>query len=246
MVREQDLFFAAGPAVDFVVSAARARWHMQNPSRCLAVAACGVLGFALAFMPQAIAYLRLNGHVGPSRLVTRKMSWHAPHGLQVLFSPEHGYFVWTPLALVGIAGLVSLAVAKRHGETRITRCMLLMVALQVYVGGSVESWTVAGAFGQRRFIALTVFLVIGLATVLQSGAKRVVTVVVALAAYWNLALIAEFATGLMDRQRLEPAKNAYDAFVTLPRQAPSLAYRYLFDRGSFYRGPRLEGQGPGS
>ena len=37
-----------------------------------------------------------------------------------------------------------------------------MVALQVYVGGSVESWTVAGAFGQRRFVALTVLLVIGL------------------------------------------------------------------------------------
>ena len=37
-----------------------------------------------------------------------------------------------------------------------------MVALQVYVGGSVESWTVAGAFGQRRFIALTTALVIGL------------------------------------------------------------------------------------
>jgi hypothetical protein len=246
MVREQDLFFVAGPAVDFVVSAVKARWYVSNPGRWLAVAACGVLGFALAFVPQAIAYLRLNGHVGPSRVVTRKMSWHAPHGLQVLFSPEHGYFVWTPLALVAIAGLVWLAVARTRNETRIARCMLLMVALQVYVGGSVESWTVAGAFGQRRFIALTIFLVIGLATVLQSGAKRVVGVVVVLAAYWNLALIAEFATGLMDRQRLEPAKNAYDAFVTLPRQAPSLAYRYLFDRGSFYQGPRSEGQGPGS
>jgi hypothetical protein len=57
----------------------------------------------------------------------------------------------------------------------------------------------------------------------------------ALAVYWNIALTAEFATGLMDRQRLEPAKNAYDAVVTLPRQAPELAYRYVFDRQSFYR-----------
>ena len=38
-----------------------------------------------------------------------------------------------------------------------------MVALQIYVGGSVESWTVAGAFGQRRFIALTAAMVIGYA-----------------------------------------------------------------------------------
>jgi len=48
-------------------------------------------------------------------------------------------------------------------------------------------------------------------------------------------LMAEFATGLMDRQRLEPARNAYDAFVTVPRMAPDLAYRYLFNRASFYK-----------
>ena len=46
-----------------------------------------------------------------------------------------------------------------------------MVALQVYIGGSVESWTVAGAFGQRRFVALTPLLVIGLA-VLFAHASR--------------------------------------------------------------------------
>ena len=61
-----------------------------------------------------------------------------------------------------------------------------------------------------------------------------------LAVYWNLALIAEFSIGLMDRQRLEPRKNAYDAFVTLPRMAPSLvsSYRLLsFDQDAspFYK-----------
>jgi hypothetical protein len=118
-----------------------------------------------------------------------------------------------------------------------------MVALQVNVGGSVESWTVAGAFGQRRFVALTTTMVIGYAAMadfarLEAGRvwpRRALTLATVLMVYWNLALTAEFATGLMDRQRLEPAKNAYDAFVTLPRMAPSLAYRYLFDRGSFYK-----------
>jgi hypothetical protein len=246
MVREQDLFFMAGPALDFVVTAFR----LQAPAlkvRPFAAAAAGMLGFAAAFTPQAISYMRLNGHLGPSRLVTRKMSWHAPHALQVLFSPEHGYFVWTPLALIAIVGLVWLAVTTdlppkggSHENRRvIAGCMLLMIALQIYVGGSVESWTVAGAFGQRRFVALTVLLVIGLATFMQIAARarfsRAVMIVVVLAAYWNLALIAEFATGLMDRQRLEPGKNAYDAFVTVPRVGPSLAYRYLFERSSFYQ-----------
>lgn len=253
MVREQDVFFLAGPAVDLV-------WELRGPrvSQRLAAAISGTAAFAVAFLPQAISYLRLNGHLGPSRLVTRKMSWHAPHALQVLFSPEHGFFVWTPLALIAIAGLIGLAVLPPKGGSdrfrsvpgfervpvasgfsrKLAVCMLLMIALQVYVGGSVESWTVAGAFGQRRFVALTSLLIIGLAawfTRLPGPRKSIVALAAALAVYWNLALIAEFATGLMDRQRLEPVKNAYDAFVTLPRQAPSLAYRYLFDRGSFYQ-----------
>ena len=48
--------------------------------------------------------------------------------------------------------------------------MLLMVALQVYVSGAVESWTVAGAFGQRRFVAVTIFLVVGLAAFRRAAA----------------------------------------------------------------------------
>ena len=98
----------------------------------------------------------------------------------------------------------------------------------------------AGAFGQRRFIALTTALVIGYAWAAESvrgstAARRAFAAVTVLAVYWNLALTAEFAVGLMDRQRLEPRKNAYDAFVTLPGMAPSLVYRYLFDRESFYK-----------
>ena len=69
----------------------------------------------------------------------------------------------------------------------------------------------------------------------STPARRLVRAVTVLAVYWNLALTAEFSVGLMDRQRLEPGRNAYDAFVTLPRMAPSLVYRYLFDRESFYK-----------
>ena len=237
MVREQDLFFVVGPVVDFGITAADNADYADFRRYVRAVLAA-VVSFAIVFSPQAIAYLRLNGHLGPSRLVTRKMTWTAPHALQVLASPEHGFFVWTPLAALALAGLIWMALGHRR---QVAVCMLLMFASQVYVSGSVESWTVAGGYGQRRFVALTALLVIGLAA-LQEGARRVaattiVAVVTVVAIYWNIALIAEFGTGLMDRQRLSPAQNAYDAFVTLPREAPSLVYRYLFDRSSFYRPP---------
>jgi hypothetical protein len=264
MVREQDAFFAFGPAVDFLWSGfARNRpsdvWEFEGGGGKLAGVVAAAVAFAAVFTPQAATYLILNGHLGPHSSVAHKMNWMAPHALQVLFSPSNGFFVWTPLALVALAGLFFLppeggshtnergsgllsptpvASAFRR-KNQVGVCLLLMVALQIYVGGSVESWTVAGAFGQRRFIALTAAMVIGYAALQQAlkskTARRALTAVTVLAVYWNLALIAEFSVGLMDRQRLEPGKNAYDAFVTLPRMAPSLVYRYLFDRTSFYK-----------
>ena len=47
--------------------------------------------------------------------------------------------------------------------------------------------------------------------------------------------MAQFGANLMDRQRLQLSRNAYNSFVLVPREAPRLAYRYLFDRSSFYQ-----------
>ena len=246
MIREQDAFFVFGPALDFGLWTLRglgqSRQNQRPKAQHLMVrAAAGVGAFALVFAPQAAAYIKLNGHLGPHSSVGHKMNWGAPHALQVLFSPEHGFFVWTPLALLTLAGMFFVSRQRDSRRQDVALCLLVMVGLQIYVGGSVESWTVAGAFGQRRFIALTAAMVIGYAALessvrVHSGQlRRLLAVLSVLAVYWNLALIAEFSTGLMDRQRLEPRTNAFHAFVTLPRMAPSLVYRYLFDRESFYK-----------
>ena len=136
------------------------------------------------------------------------------------------------LALMALVGLFFIR------ERIVAASLAIMVASQVYVAGSVESWTVAGAFGQRRFVNLTIILVIGLAALWTAAATRRsriwIGVAVALCTWWNIALMAQFAIRLMDRQQLEPARNAYHAFVTLPLAGPSLVYRYLTDRRSFY------------
>jgi hypothetical protein len=238
MVREQDVFFAAGPALDFAIGRLAGT---RDRARAIATAAAGCLAFAIGILPQLAAYARLNGAARPSPLVTRKMTWTAPHAIDVLFSPAHGFFFWTPLAMLGIAGLIVLAIRHTGEARRVGVLALVMIALQVYVGGSVESWTVAGAFGQRRFVALTILLGIGMAALWQAarGAswRPVLVAVSGLCVWWNLALIALFGTGLMDRKRIELGRNAYDAFVTIPRTAPQLAYRYLVNRDSYYRRP---------
>ncbi|MBI2835675.1 MAG: hypothetical protein HYX76_14740 [Acidobacteria bacterium] len=251
MVREQDVLFAAGPIID-------AAWsqldtgrrdpdgHVPQARQLLVNGLAAAVMFATVYLPQAIAYLVLNGRLGPSQIVARKMSWTSPHATGVLVSPNFGLFLWTPLALIGFAGLVVLAArgARPRGKpaSRIAICALAMIALQVYVAGSVESWTVAGAFGQRRFVALTVLVAIGVAAWLDVARRRAARVAVALALalsmWWNLGLMIQFGAGWMDRQRLELSRNAYNSFVLVPRRLPEIAYRYLFDRSSFYRTSR--------
>lgn len=279
MVREQDAFYALAPAIDFLAALVRSRRAAGHESLAasapagastdlrawLVSGAAGLATFVLCCVPQLVAYLALNGRLGPSRLVARKMTWYSPHAPGVLASPEHGLLAWTPLAILAVAGLILLVVrspwpatgsdaAGRHvvgGRARssgsrslgpdrqLAAGLLLMFALQVYVSGSVESWTVAGAFGQRRFVGATMLLVIGLAAlwraVPRGWSRAAVTTCTVLAIWWNVGLMALFGAGLMDRQRLTLRQNAYDVFVTLPRLAPELAYRYFVRRDSFYQ-----------
>jgi hypothetical protein len=270
MVREQDALVAAGPILDWAFTWWRARagslggdGTAPSRSRLLGCAAAGAVAFGLCYLPQLLAYEALNGQPRPSQLVARKMNWLAPHALGVVASPEHGLIFWTPLALLALIGL-GAGVAGRLGWTTrpslaprdagaspalVAGILLVIVALQVYIAGSVESWTVAGAFGQRRFLGLSAILLIGLAALWPGADRRrggpsssrgglgpiAVMVLVALATWWNLGLMAQFGGGLMDRQRLTLGENAYHTFVTVPLRLPELVYRYVFARQSFFQ-----------
>ena len=241
MVREQDAFFAAGPAMDFL--------HAQftrddgRAMRRAMHAVAGIIAAVVVFTPQALAYLALNGYVGPSRLVARKMTWTAPHAVDVLTSPAHGFFVWTPLAILAFVGLLILWRRLAAGHRHLALCLILMTVMQVYVAGSVESWSVAGAFGQRRFVALTPILAIGLAALLTAVASTRLlslptTIALVAACWWNIGVMAQFGAGMMNRQKLEPGRIAYNTFVVLPRTLPALAWRYAVDRASFFESAR--------
>lgn len=242
-VREQDVFFAVGPALDFLL---RSRARGIGMPHFAVPLLTGLAGFLVALAPQLLAYRALNGHFGPTHTVTRKMSWTSPHALGVIASPEHGLFFWTPLALVALAGLLGLALWWAPRSTRDVRWLAtlaaLMFGLQVYISGAVESWTVAGSFGQRRFVATTPLLVLGLAAwqtrLTGRWARRALWLGCATCLWWNLALLALFGTHRMDRQRLTLGANLRAAFIELPLEAPALAWRYLTDRSSFYRQPR--------
>lgn len=248
IVREQDALLALGPAVDFVwFSWPRLRVRpvaTPNATSLLRAAIAGVAGFVIAFLPQALAYAAINGGVRPDATVARKLTWWSPHAIGVVLSPEHGLLAWTPLVAVAFAGLVLLATnrAARPEAQRVGALLGLMCLAQIYTSGIVESWTVAGSFGQRRFVALTPVLTIGVATVLAVATRvwirRAVMTLLVLCVWWNAGLMVQFGMNRMDRQKLTLARNARITFVELPIEAPRIAWDYLTNRSSFYRRPR--------
>lgn len=228
LVREQDALYGLLPGGVLV-------WHtLRNREWARGLARGAVLlgSAVLVFTPQLLAYRAINGAYAPSRLVARKMSWSSPHFLEVLFSPGHGLFLWTPLLLVAVAGL-ALAL-KRRRPPRMLPLLAAALLLQVWINGAVESWSQAGAFGSRRFIGATVLFAFGLGTVFESwaarGSRAPAAAVALLAAWWNLSLMVQFGLNLMDRQRLEWPDVAVNQVTAVPRRLGRVGLLFFTDR----------------
>jgi hypothetical protein len=234
LVREQDALFLAIPALLIAAGAVRARRAAAGLLHLLALGAAA----ALVFSPQLLAYRATNGGFGPSPLVARKMIYWSPHALSVLFDPGHGLFPWSPLLLLASAGL-ALAVWRARGRDAVPAVLAAALVLQVWINGSVESWTQAGAFGSRRFVGATPLFAWGLAALVAAALPRLgrpaTAVVLALFAWWNVSLMVQFGLKLMDRQRLEWPRVAVSQVREVPAHVGRAAWLFFTDRERLVR-----------
>ena len=213
LVREQDALFLVIPLADLGCRAYREREISRGLLRIGAV-----LGTAFVFfLPQRLVYHSLNGSFGPSHLVARKLSFLSPHFFDVLVDPGHGLFVWSPLVFVSVLGLLRFAWRSRD---LLGAFFLLAFLLQVWINGSLESWTQAGAFGSRRFLSATPLFAFGLASLAEMALVRLgqaaTSVILALFVWWNVSLMVQFGLKLMDRQRLEWPRVATNQVLEVP------------------------------
>ena len=234
MVREQDGIIVVIPGVWLLL---RLRAEPLTALRRGAVLALSAL---VVVVPQFLTYHALNGRYGPSRLVARKMTWTSPHLLEVLLDPGHGLFLWSPLLLLAVAGLLLALVRPRPRPARLLTALLALGFLgQAWINGCVESWSMAGAFGSRRFVGISVVFAWGLAVLLQRGAERVglpvLAAAVAVFAWWNLSLMVQFGLRLMDRQRLTWPQVAVSQFTEVPPRLLRVGRLFFTDREQLLR-----------
>ncbi len=75
-------------------------------------------------------------------------NWNSPKMLQVLFSHQNGWLVYSPLALLGLAGIGMLA--KKQPKHWLMPSVVLLLA--TYIFGSWWAWWFGGAYGHRCFV----------------------------------------------------------------------------------------------
>jgi hypothetical protein len=192
---------------------------------------------ALLFVLQLPVYHAVNGRLGPTTLVTRKLNLSSPHFFDVLLDPGHGLFLWSPLLALAAAGLIGEALRRREAVAVV---LLLALLLQVWINGAVLSWHQAGAFGSRRFVASTAMFAFGLAALLEAFAARRALLAASLLffVWWNVSLMVQFGLKLMDRQRLEWPKVASNQFTEVPRRLGRTALLFFSDRERLLRETR--------
>ncbi len=241
LVREQDGLFLLIPLSELLpayLERLRLRdWPALLPM--LARHALLPLGAFLSFIPQLAVYRVLNGHFGPNPTVAHKFDWFSPHFFQVLLDPHYGLFLWTPLLLPALAGLVWL-----YRRDRLLALSLGLAFLaQVYLTGAFLTWQSPGSFGQRRFINCTVIFALGLAALVAHLREKrwpawVLSILGGLFVLWNWGLMAHWILYRADREAgLDWTVLPRRLWKELPAQGWTFLRRLLLERESLYRNP---------
>ncbi|HEX6348170.1 MAG TPA: glycosyltransferase family 39 protein [Candidatus Dormibacteraeota bacterium] len=141
-------------------------------------------GAVIAFMPQLLADLYLFGTWLPQRPAGQDLQPLSGHYLQVLFSTWHGWLTWSPVVVVAGAGIALL----RQRAFQLAAVYAFLVEL--VLNGAAPDWWGGYAFGGRRFLDLTPFVVVGLAVVAARLPAAVAWAGAAVFVAWNALLVS--------------------------------------------------------
>ncbi len=196
----------------------------------------------VCFLPTLLSKKIVYGSLFESGYVPiSRWNWKSANFLQVLFSANHGLFSWTPVLLLSAIGIFLFW----RKSSRVGGPVLCAVLAFYYFIASYPDWAGISSFGNRFFVSLTVFFIIGLSVLLQSLAEKFSSLrsaTLASAALlvcfvsWNLGLMFQWGTHLIPaRGPVSFAEVAHNQFVVVPRQLVGHLHDYFFSRKELMR-----------
>lgn len=124
------------------------RLAFYRPNRRALLIAAGT-AFAF-FIPQMWYWYEMNGQLILRTGEEGHKFWNRPKLAAVLFDPQNGLFLYSPIVLIMVAGLVRSWRRREDSAPALT----LIFILATYFFASWRAWWYGGAFGHRAFIDL--------------------------------------------------------------------------------------------
>lgn len=168
----------------------------------------GLIIFAIsaliAYSPQLIVQAIMWGDIFTSPYILSadkpKFLWLQPQLIKVLFSTNHGLFLWFPLTLVAFMGFL-----RWKSKRLIWWPLLISFLSQYYLLASYESWWQSAGFGPRMFISSNPFFSLGLASLMDKMRKkispRLIAIILAIFIVWNFLLLGQFLLKMIPNDR---------------------------------------------
>lgn len=121
---------------------------------------CAILCFIILWIPQLLYWKMLTGYYFFNSY-GEKFYFDNPHIMDGLFGFRKGWFIYTPLMMLGVIGLFFLY----KNYKRFIFSFSLVLIIEVYVVLSWWCWWYGGSFGMRTFIDIYALLAFPMAAV---------------------------------------------------------------------------------
>lgn len=152
------------------------------------------------------------------------MDWLRPHLGASLFSFRKGWFTYTPIALVAIAGILYVY----HKQRNLFLMLSVYLVLNIYLVSCWSNWWYAQSFGQRAYIPSLAVIALPLGFSLQwlgTNLKRLLPgiIVISLLLILNLFQTWQYIEGILQPDRMT-ASYYFEVFgeTEIPDQADTL------------------------
>lgn len=163
--------------------------------------------------------------------------WSEPRLWQTAFSANHGWITWTPVVALAMIGWVR--VWRDHPATR---AWLISLPVFYVVVASYQNWHGQSSFGNRFFLSLTVWLVVGVAALADHAGRstwrrHVVPAALAGLALWNFGFVFQWGTNIIpNRGPVSFREVAINQVTVVPARITGFVRRYLGDRAGVQDG----------
>jgi len=191
LVRWQQLIYIVLPIATTVARISRRPHDWPRQARRLAIVTIS----AVVVLTVQLCVWRLREGAwltipqGPSFI-----DWRSPFFVDVLVSSFKGAFTWWPLVIPSMIGLFMLA----RRQPRRAAPMILVLAAQIYIMGSIVDWYGGGGFGPRRLSGEIGILIVGFAYLLSAiprAPRNLLAVALAIAFGIHQLILVAFFNG---------------------------------------------------